>query len=236
MADETNAGTVHLMCALVVRGAFDAGVVPAFEAAGGKLAIDWHPTFLIMQKIEEGAAPDVVLVLSDALDRLVAGDKVVPETRFDVVRSRYALAVRAGTKHPAIDTVEALTRTLVEARSVAYSKTGASGIYFAGLLPKLGIADAVNARATIIPSGFTAEKLVSGEADVAVQQMSELMAVKGSEVVGPFPDPVQQVTTFSAAIMRGARARPAAERFLAALRDAGAAAAYRASGLEPAFS
>ncbi len=235
MVGEIDKGTVHLMCALVVRGAFDAGVVPAFEAAGGRLVIDWYPTFLIMQKLEEGAAPDVVLVLSDAMEKLVAAGKVAPETRIDVVRSRYALAVRAGTPHPAIDTVEALTRTLAEARSVAYSKTGASGIYFAGLLPQLGIAETVNARATVIPSGFTAEKLVSGEADVAVQQMSELMVVEGVEVVGPFPDPVQQVTTFSAAIMRGASDRPAAERFLAALRDDTAAAAYRASGLEPVF-
>ncbi|MBT2856505.1 ABC transporter substrate-binding protein, partial [Staphylococcus coagulans] len=99
----------------------------------------------------------------------------------------------------------------------------------------LGLAEAVNARATIIPQGFTAEKLVSGEADIAVQQISELMVVPGIEMVGPFPEPVQEVTTFSAAILRGATDRDGALRFLAGLTTSKAAAAYHASGLEPAF-
>jgi molybdate transport system substrate-binding protein len=188
-----------------------------------------------MKTLAEGETADAVLVLSDAMDRLVAEDRVEPESRVDVVRSRYGIAVKAGAPHPDIATVEALKRTLVEARSVAYSRTGASGIYFAGLLPRLGLADAVNARATIIPQGFTAEKLVSGEADIAVQQISELMVVPGIEVVGPLPDPVQEMTTFAAAILRGAADRDGAARFLAGLTTPQAAEAYRTSGLEPAY-
>lgn len=226
--------TTRLMCALVVRGAFDAHVAPAFEASGGRVAIDWAPTAVIMDRIAAGATADAVLVLSDAMDRLVAEGRVEAGSRIAVARSRYGIAVRAGDPHPGIDTVETLTRTLVEARSVAYSRTGASGIYFAGLLLRLGIAEAVNARATIIPQGFTAEKLVSGEADIAVQQISELMVVDGIEIVGPFPDPVQEVTTFCAASMRGAEDPEGAARFLAGLTTPEAAAAYRASGLEPA--
>ena len=225
----------RLMCALVVRGAFDAQVVPAFEASGGSISIDWAPTAVIMERIAGGATADAALVLSDAMDRLVADGRVEAGSRIAVARSRYGIAVRAGTPHPEIDTVEALTRSLLEARSVAYSRTGASGIYFAGLLPRLGIADAVNARATIIPQGFTAERLVSGDADIAVQQISELMVVDGIEIVGPFPDPVQAVTTFCAAILSGAEDRQGAARFLASLTTAEAARAYRASGLEPAF-
>ncbi|GJE12741.1 hypothetical protein FOHLNKBM_3793 [Methylobacterium longum] len=233
MADEQNA--TRLKCALVVRGAFDAQVVPAFEASGARAAIHWAPTTVIMKALEAGETADAVLVLSDAMDRLVAEGRVEPETRIDAVRSRYGIAVKAGAPHPDITTVEALKRTLTEARSVAYSRAGASGIYFAGLLPRLGLAEAVNARATIIPQGFTAEKLVSGEADIAVQQISELMVVPGIEVVGPFPEPVQEVTTFAAAILRGATDRAGAARFLAGLTTPEAAAAYRASGLEPAF-
>ena len=233
MMDVSNA--TQLMCALVVRGAFDAQVVPAFEKAGGRTTIDWAPTAVIMKTIEAGGTADAVLVLSGAMDRLIADGHVEPESRIDVVRSRYGIAVRAGAAHPDIGTVEALKRTLVEARSVAYSRAGASGIYFAGLLPRLGLAEAVDARATIIPQGFTAEKLVSGEADIAVQQISELLVVPGIEVVGPFPEPVQEVTTFCAAITRGAADRAGAARFLAGLITAEAAAAYSASGLEPAF-
>ena len=227
--------TTKLMCALVVRGAFDAHVVPAFEASGGHAAIDWAPTAVIMDRIAAGATADAVLVLSGAMDRLVAEGRVEAGSRIAVARSRYGIAVRAGDPHPEIGTVEALTRTLVAARAVAYSRTGASGIYFAGLLPRLGIAEAVNARATIIPQGFTAEKLVSGEADIAVQQISELMVVDGIDIVGPFPDPVQEVTTFDAAILCGAEDPEGAARFLTGLTTAKAAAAYRTSGLEPAF-
>jgi molybdate transport system substrate-binding protein len=226
---------VRLLCALVVRGAFDAAIVPAFEAAGGAIAIDWAPTSVIMARIADGARADAVFVLSDAMDRLVVDGLIEPASRVDVCRSRYGIAVRAGAPHPRIDTVEALVKTLSAARSVAFSRTGASGIYFDKLLPRLGIADAVRAKATIIPSGFTAEKLVSGEADIAVQQVSELMVVPGIEVVGPFPDPVQEVTTFSAAIMRDATNAGAAARFLSMLTNAEAARAYSASGLEPAF-
>ncbi|MEE7448249.1 molybdate ABC transporter substrate-binding protein [Methylobacterium radiotolerans] len=225
----------RLKCALVVRGAFDAHVVPAFEAAGGRAAIHWAPTTVLMKTLAEGETADAVLVLSDAMDRLVAEGRVEPESRVDVVRSRYGIAVKAGAPHPDIANVEALKRTLVAARSVAYSRTGASGIYFAGLLPRLGLAEAVNARATIIPQGFTAEKLVSGEADIAVQQISELMVVPGIEVVGPLPDPVQEMTTFAAAILRGATDRDGAARFLAGLTTPQAAEAYRTSGLEPAY-
>ena len=233
MSDEQT--TTRLKCALVVRGAFDAHVVPTYEASGSRTAIHWAPTTVIMKALEEGETADAVLVLSDAMDRLIAEGRVEPETRVDAVRSRYGIAVKAGAPHPDIASVEALKRTLTEARSVAYSRTGASGIYFAGLLPRLGLAEAVNARATIIPQGFTAEKLVSGEADIAVQQISELMVVPGIEVVGPFPEPVQEMTTFSAAILRGATDRDGAARFLAGLTTPEAAAAYRASGLEPAF-
>ena len=227
---------VRLLCALVVRGAFDADVVPAFEQAGGSVAIEWAPTSVIMTRIDEGARADAVLVLGDAMDRLAAQDLIVPDSRVEVCRSRYAIAVKAGAPHPAIDTVEALVRALTAARSVAFSRSGASGIYFDKLLPRLGIADIVRAKATIIPSGFTAEKLVSGEADLAVQQMSELMVVPGIEVVGPFPDPVQEVTTFAAAVMRGAANPEGAARLVAALTTARAARAYAASGLEAAFA
>lgn len=233
--NETANPPVHLMSALVVRGAFDTAIVPAFEAAGGRLAIDWAPTSVIMARISEGARAHLVFVLSDAMDRLAADGLIEPASRIDVCRSRYGIAVAAGAPHPVIDTVEGLVDALTRARSVAFSRTGASGIYFDKLLPRLGIAEAVRAKATIIPSGFTAEKLVSGEADIAVQQVSELMVVPGIEVVGPFPDPVQEVTTFSAAIMRGTADTGGAARFLATLRTADAARAYRASGLEPAF-
>jgi molybdate transport system substrate-binding protein len=168
------------------------------------------------------------------MDRLVEQGKVDPTSRIEVAHSRLGLAVHGGAAHPDISTVEAFTKALLAARSVAFSESGASGIYFAKLIEKLGIADAIKAKATKIPAGFTAEKLVTGEADLAVQQVSELMVVAGIEIVGKFPEDVQQVTSLSAAIMCDAENRIAAEYFLSALNNDQAAAAYRDSGMDPA--
>jgi molybdate transport system substrate-binding protein len=235
MAMETPKQNLHLMCALAVRGAFEGGIVPAFEAATGtKVTIDWSPTTVIMTKVEAGERADALVLIVNAMDKLVAQGKVDPATRVEVAHSRLGVAVARGAARPDISSVESFKQALLSARSVAFSKGGASGIYFAKLIEKLGIADAIRAKATMIPAGFTAEKLVTGEADLAVQQVSELMVVPGVDIVGRFPEEVQEVSSFSAAAMRDAANRGAAERFLATLNTEKAAAAYRASGVDPA--
>jgi molybdate transport system substrate-binding protein len=196
--------------------------------------VEWMPTTVIMAKVAAGARADVLVVIADAMDRLVQRGAVDPDSRVEVAHSRLGLAVPQGADHPDIGTVAAFTRALLAARSVAYSKAGASGIYFEKLIETLGIADAVKAKATVIPAGFTAEKLLTGEADLAVQQMSELMVVPTVEVVGKFPEAVQQVSSFSAAVMRGTANKAAAGSFVASLIGEQAAAAYRASGVDPA--
>ena len=116
-----------------------------------------------------------------------------PGTRTDVALSFVGIAVKAGAPKPDISSLATFKAALLAARSVAYSKIGASGLFFAGLIERLGIAAEVNAKAVIVPSGFTAERLTSGEADLAVQQISELMVVPGIEVVGLLPAEIQTV-------------------------------------------
>jgi molybdate transport system substrate-binding protein len=234
MATETTQQPLTIMSALAVRGAFEGGIVPAYEAATGvKVAIDWSPTTVIMSKVAGGERADILVLIVASMDQLVEQGTVDPATRVELADSRLGLAVPKGAPHPDISSVEAFKKTLLDARSVAFSKGGASGIYFAKLIEKLGIADAIRSKATMIPAGFTAEKLVSGEADIAVQQVSELMVVPGVDIVGKFPEEVQEVSSFSAAVMRGSENRAAAERFLASLNGEKAAEAYRASGLDP---
>ena len=234
MTSETKTRSLTLMSALAVRGAFENGILPAFQAETGiQVVPEWTPTTVIMSKIAAGERADVVVVIVDSMDRLVEQGKVDPASRVELAHSRLGLAVPPGAAHPDISTVEAFTKALLGARSVAYSKGGASGIYFQKLIETLGIADAVNAKATTIPAGFTAEKLLTGEADMAVQQVSELMVVPTVEIIGKFPEEVQQVTSFSAAIMRGISNTAAAERLIASLTGDRAAIAYRASGVDP---
>ena len=141
--------------------------------------------------------------------------------------------MKAGAPHPDIATEAALRAALLGARSVAYSRLGASGILFAKLIEQLGIASDINARAVIIQQGFTAEKLVTGEADLAVQQISELKQIEGIEVVGPIPRELQTPAVFSAGRMTATSKPDEADRLLRFLASPEVAPALRASGLEP---
>ena len=234
MAAAPPAKTLRLKCALVVKGAFDATVVPEFEAQTGcTVDIDWAPTTVIMQKLADGERADALLIVAESVDALIASGRADAATRVVVLQSRIGVAVAKGAPHPDISTVAAFKRAMTGARSVAYSRGGQSGVWFAPMIERIGIADAVNAKATIIPAGFTAEKLVTGEADIAIQQLSELQVVSGIEIVGPLPDDIQKVTIFAAAVMSDAVERDLAERFIAALTGPSAVAAYRATALDP---
>lgn len=225
---------IHLKCALVVKGAFDNVVVPAFERTSGmRLKIDWAPTTLIQASLASGEIADMVLIVDSAVDELVAQNKAEAATKRVVLRSRIGVAVKRGAPHPVISTLDTFKQAMVGARSVCYSRGGQSGVHFAPMLERIGIAEAVNSRSTIIPAGFTAEKLVSGEADIAIQQLSELAVVPGIEIVGPLPDAVQKVTTFAVAVLTGSPHRAAAERFAAFLVSDTALDAYAAAGLDP---
>ena len=224
----------HLMCALAVKAPFDRAVLPGFAAGGGRVEVFWGPTTVIQSKLADGEATDAVLLTAEAVDALIGTGVLDPATRVEVVTSRLGVAVPLGHDRPDLSTEASFRQALLDARSVAFSRTGASGIYFAGLIERMGIAEAVRAKATITPAGFTAEKLLSGEADLAVQQISELMVVDGIDIVGPFPDTLQAAMRFSAAAMAGSPARSAVVAFLATLRGEAARAAFRDCGLDPA--
>jgi molybdate transport system substrate-binding protein len=169
----------------------------------------------------------------EGLDEFAHEGRVVADTCVDLARSYVGIAVKAGAAHPDIATEPALRAALLGARSVAYSRIGASGILFAHLIERLGIASQINARAQIIPQGFTAERLVSGEADLAVQQISELKQVEGIEVVGPVPRELQTPAVFSAGRMVASADAAASNRLLRFLASPEVAPVLRESGLEP---
>lgn len=224
----------RMMCALAVRAPFDRVVLPAYAAGGGSIELFWGPTTLIQDKLARGETTDAVLLTTEAVDGLIADGTLEAETRVAVATSQLGVAVARGAPQPDLSTADRFRQALLDARSVAFSHGGASGIYFANLIERLGIAEAIRAKATIIPAGFTAEKLVSGEADLAIQQVSELMVVDGIDIVGPFPAAVQATMRFAAAAVAGSPARAAVLPFLATLRTPRAMAAFRDCGLEPA--
>lgn len=223
---------ISIMCALAVEVAFTRWILLQFEARTGiATELRWDPTTALIRRVREGERADVILAIDDAINKLGEDGLVRRETRMPVARGLIGLAVKRGAPRPDISTVAALRQALLDAQAVAYSLGGASGIYFQQLIGQLGIADAVNARATTIPSGFTAAKVASGEAELAVQQISELMSIEGVDIVGPFPDEVQIFTDFSAAIFTDARNPAGAALFLETLATEASVSAYAKGGV-----
>src|ERR1700694_1643764 len=147
--------------------------------SGVRIDADFAPTLALLERLRGGESADVVILTKEALDDLAAKGTVVADSCADLARSFVGIAVKQGADHPDIATEPALRATLLGARSVAYSRIGASGILFAQLIERLGIAAEINARAVIIPSGFTAERLVNGEADFGVPTTDEVQLGPG---------------------------------------------------------
>ncbi|GGI27124.1 substrate-binding domain-containing protein [Bradyrhizobium guangdongense] len=224
---------VRMLSTLGLLGAMRS-LSAAFEAATGiHVEADFAPTLALLKRLRAGEAADLVILTREGLDEVIGEGRVIADSAADLARSYVGLAVRKGAPLPDIATQAALRQTLLAARSVAYSRLGASGVYFAQLIVRMGVADEINTKATIVEQGFTAERLVSGEADLAVQQISELKQVDGIEVIGPVPHDLQTAAVFSAGRMANAKQADAADRLLRYLASPEVVPVLRQSGLEP---
>jgi len=224
--------SVRVLSTLALAGAIRALADRYQAATGTRIDADFSPTVRLLERLKASESADVLILTDEGLAGLIAAGSVVAESRVDLARSWIGLAVKAGAPHPDISTEAALRATLLAARSVAYSRLGASGIFFAQLIAKMGIENEINARATISPMGFTAERIVSGDADVAVQQLSELKQVKGIEIVGPLPHHLQKPAVFSAGRTTGSKQVAASDLLLKLLGSSEATPALIESGLE----
>jgi len=224
---------IRVLSTLAVKGAF-AELVQRFEAASGiGVEADFAPTLALLDRLRRGEPADLVILTREGLSEMLGEHRVAAASYVDIAKSWVGIAVKAGRPHPDIADDAALRTALVRARAVAYSRIGASGILFAELIARLGIAHIVNAHAVIIPSGLTAERLIADEADLAVQQISELKQVAGVEIVGPIPRELQAPAIFSAGCMMATDKVVEAERFLKFLQSPEAISILREAGLEP---
>jgi len=224
---------IRLLSTLALMGAVRSLAGRYQAELGTRIDADFAPTLGLLDRLRGGEGADVVILTREGLDELAGEGTVVADSRVDLARSYVGIAVKAGADHPDIATESALRATLLGARSVAYSRIGASGIFFAQLIERMGIASEINAKARIIPSGFTAERLVTGDADLAVQQISELKQVAGVEIVGPIPLHMQSPAVFSAGRLAASKRVVQADELLKYLASPEAAPVLRASGLEP---
>jgi molybdate transport system substrate-binding protein len=202
-----------------------AGVVVAIESVGGVDAL---------KRVQAGEAFDVVVLASDAIDKLVASGHVAAGSKVDVARSGVAIAVRAGAPHPAIDSEEAVKKAVLAARTIGFS-TGPSGVALAKLFERWGIGDAIKSKIVTAQPGIPVGSLVAkGDVELGFQQLSELLHVEGVDVLGPLPDAIQIVTTFSAGACAASTQPGAARALLAYVGSPTTADAKRRQGMEPA--
>jgi molybdate transport system substrate-binding protein len=226
---------MRVLCTNGVK-AVTAELMPAVERSIGLIVdIDYASTNMLMDKIGAGESGDLAVLSAEAIDGLIAKGVVQQGSRTDLAKSFIGVAVRRGAVAPDISSVNALKATLVAAKSVMYSKTGISGVYMPKLLEKLGIATLIAPKAKNPSYGTVGEALARGEAEIALQQVSELMPVPGIKVIGPLPAEVQLVTVFSAGIFASAAEPRAARMLVAELTSNAARSLYTAKGLEPAF-
>ena len=213
-----------------VKKALDEVIALFGQETGITVDAVFEPTSHLLQRINAGETFDVMIAVTGSFASL--GPVVDHGTLTPVARAGIGVAVGRGTAAPDISTAESFVRTIRAARSVAYSGTGASGAYFATLLDKLGLTDEVGARATIVQKGYVAEAVVTGSADIAIQQLSELLFVPQAHIVGPLPAELQHYTDFSAAVSAHSSAPADAESFVSFLTSAAAQTAYAQTMLE----
>ena len=164
------------------------------EAAGG---VD------VANRVQAGEAVDVVILASNAIDKLIAANKLFADSRVDLVRSGIAIAVRAGEPRPEVGSEEAVKQAVAAARTLSYS-TGPSGVYLEKMFERWGILAAIRKRIVVPPPGVPVGSLVAtGAAEIGLQQLSELLNVAGIEVVGPLPPAIQSITVFSGGVSLG---------------------------------
>ncbi len=227
---------------VVTSGAFTAAyreLAPEYERVSHhKLVSEFGASMgtthdAIPMRLQRGEAVDVVIMAVDALDDLIRQGKVSSGSRFDLVRSGIGMAVKTGAPKPDIGSVDALKRTLLAAKSIAYSDS-ASGVYLSTVLfPRLGIADRIKAKSRKIEGTPVGEVVAKGEVEIGFQQISELIPVTGIDIVGPLPAAAQKITIFAAGIPASSKQPEAARALIQWLSSPAAYAAIKKSGLDP---
>lgn len=211
-------------------------LTPKFEAASGhKLAITWNTAAVLARRVQAGETPDVLVLTRQSLDALAKDGKATAEPTF--ASSGMGMVVKKGAAKPDISTLEAFKAALSGAKTIAYSDPahgGASGVYLSKLLERLGIAEAVKAKTKHPPQGGNAAVLVAnGEAELAIQQVPEVIAVSGVDFVGELPRELNNVTAFAAGPVTGTKQEDAARALVKFLHSPEAAAVFKARGLTP---
>jgi molybdate transport system substrate-binding protein len=231
---------IKLLSTTALKTTIDELMAQIERACGKKLVASFAPSTQIAARIAEGEIADLAVTTAERIDDLIRQGRIVAGSRLDIARSAIGVAVRAGAPRPDVSSAAAFTQALLAAKSIAMSNPmggGASGIHMWRAFERLGIADALKPKTVFGPggpAGLIGFYLLRGEAEIGLQQMPELMAVQGIDVVGPVPAEYQSISVFAAAIPANAREPEAGKALARFLTTPAAAAVIKAKGMQPA--
>jgi molybdate transport system substrate-binding protein len=232
-----NAAEVKVLTA----GAFKQVVlalVPNYERqTSNHVTVDNGTTGQLKGRIDGGEAFDIVVITPAVIDQMTASGKVAAGSKINLASVGIGVAVKEGAQKPDIGTVEKFKEALLKAKSVAYidpASGGSSGIYVDKLVEKLGIADQIRPKAKLKKGGYVAELIASGEAELGIHQISEIVPVKGVTLFGPLPKEIQNTTTYAAGLSASTKEKDAAKELIEYLSGADAAAVLKSKGMDPA--
>jgi molybdate transport system substrate-binding protein len=226
---------------VLTTGAFKqvvVALVPEFEkATGHKVVVDNGTVGQLIKRVDGGEAFDVLVLNPRGIEDYIKKGKIVAGTGAKLAKVGVGVMVKAGAPKPDVSSVEAFKQALLKARAVGYidpASGGSSGIYVSGLLDRLGIADQIKPKAKLKRGGHVADLVVSGEAEIGIHQMSEIVSEKGVTLVGPLPAEIQNYTTYVVGLGAAAKDAEAAKAFIKTLTGPAAAGVLKSKGMEGA--
>jgi molybdate transport system substrate-binding protein len=233
------AAAIKVMSAGAVKAMVVALGAEFERESGAKLDLNFGTAGSLRDRLKAGEAADLVILSASLIEALEKTGLFVSGSRIDLGRTVTGVVIKEGAPIPDISTPEAFKQALLKARSVAYTDPkagGSGGTMFAGLLEKLGIADAITKKAVLCKGGYdVAGAIVDGRAEIGTTFISEVLPVKGAKVIGTLPGELHNSNTYTAAIFAGSSSREAAQALLAKLTGPASRARWTAAGLEPAF-
>jgi molybdate transport system substrate-binding protein len=233
-AATAHAVEIKVLCAGAYNGVL-AALAPGFEQETGHgVRISNGTAGALQKRVTDGEAFDLGIVTWPVVGVLVKDGRMVESTRHDLAKVGIGVGIKAGAPKPDLSTEAAFKQLLINARAVAQvdpAAGGTSGIYLFQLYDRMGIGEQIRSKAVLVPGGYSAQRILTGEAEIAVQQMSEIVAVKGVELAGPLPDAVQNWTVYTAALSAKAAQADAARELLKYLTSDKAKASLASKGM-----
>ena len=235
-ADIARAAELKVLASVALTSALDE-LAPVYEkVTGDKLSIGYGLAAELKKRILDGENADVIILTRPMMDDLQRQDKLAADSVTNVAGTAVSVVARAGAPVPDISSVDAFKQTLLAARSIVYAdpaKGGASGVYFAGVLNRLGLTEQLKDKTMLVPGAQAAEVVAKGEAELGVAQASEIVPVAGAKLVGPLPGELASMTVFSAGIGATSGSEAPAKALIRFLTGSEAAPRLKAKGFEP---